>query len=617
MALHGFLQAAGTINFKPLPGFKVEVFAASPEVEFPSSMVFDENGRLFVVETLKGEIRLLRAQPKKKAERWQYEIFATGLPGVISVVATEGGLLASAPPNIWFLKDTDGDGKADVRNLVLTGLESSKTSASGRLRFGQDGWVYGQGSTISGFKWSDGAGAASLTNWQGSFRFRHRQKIFEDLVDSVQTSENVDDFDRSYVGTPEDGFLPAKITNRTLRRNPFLILPEDGHHKSQQTKTNIEVMNRTGFLIYNETLFGPRFKENIFAFAPGKPLVVGALVIDEDTPGSAEFRIKEEFLSFGDTPFQITDLSSGPDGALYICGVSGDAFDARRYGAIYRISPTREPRQRKVDFKSMSGKETIERLGSSDAWWRRTAQRLLIEGHKELDLKKLRRLAARSKLPAVRVAALHTLNLMGKLDSELIFFHLGDSDENVCANAVELVGELLRESQALAPAVLPMVNDPSPRVRLALALTLGEVVAHGKTAALARLAQADGENPSAAAALLSSSKDLELSLYKMLQPAYGRPGQPMFFLKGLARILAARKKENEIMDFLKTLGTTKSREEIDAGLLESFSTGYLDFPAVRQMSPVVRNELLRLIKLSDKFETSLLRLGPTISDSIQ
>jgi hypothetical protein len=37
-----------------------------------------------------------------------------------AVLAVNGGALIAVPPNLFFCKDTDGDGKADVKDIVAT-----------------------------------------------------------------------------------------------------------------------------------------------------------------------------------------------------------------------------------------------------------------------------------------------------------------------------------------------------------------------------------------------------------------------------------------------------------------------------------------------------------------
>ena len=70
-------------------------------------------------------------------------VFADELNSVTGFEFWGGGVLVAAPPEIWFLKDTDGDDKADVKIRVLQGVSSADTHHSANaVVIGPDGWMY-------------------------------------------------------------------------------------------------------------------------------------------------------------------------------------------------------------------------------------------------------------------------------------------------------------------------------------------------------------------------------------------------------------------------------------------------------------------------------------------
>ena len=119
-------------SFKVRPGFHVELVAAEPLVLNPVAMSFDENGRLFAVEMLDyserrderlGRIRMLEdTDGDGRFDR--STVFADHLPWPSAVFCYGGGVFVAATPDIIFFKDTDGDGKADIREVVFTGFAS-------------------------------------------------------------------------------------------------------------------------------------------------------------------------------------------------------------------------------------------------------------------------------------------------------------------------------------------------------------------------------------------------------------------------------------------------------------------------------------------------------------
>ena len=108
----------------------IELVASEPDVVSPVSIAWDADGRLFVAEMLDypnstngGRIKLLEAGNG----RGRYEhakVFADNLPFPNGVLPWNGGVLVTAAPDILFLKDTDGDGRADEKRVVLTGFSS-------------------------------------------------------------------------------------------------------------------------------------------------------------------------------------------------------------------------------------------------------------------------------------------------------------------------------------------------------------------------------------------------------------------------------------------------------------------------------------------------------------
>jgi hypothetical protein len=106
--------------------FTVELIAAEPDAR--RGHAWDADGRMFVAEMtdypsgpVNGRIRLL--EDRNGDGRYEHAtIFATNLAFPNGVMPWKNGVLVTAAPDIWFLADTNGDGIADVREKILTGL---------------------------------------------------------------------------------------------------------------------------------------------------------------------------------------------------------------------------------------------------------------------------------------------------------------------------------------------------------------------------------------------------------------------------------------------------------------------------------------------------------------
>src|SRR5262249_62052871 len=78
-------------------------------------------------------------------------IFADQLAWPTSVCCYKGGVFVAAAPDIWYFKDTDGDGKSDVRRKVFTGFSRYNVQAiMNSLRWGLDNKIYGSASGNGG-----------------------------------------------------------------------------------------------------------------------------------------------------------------------------------------------------------------------------------------------------------------------------------------------------------------------------------------------------------------------------------------------------------------------------------------------------------------------------------
>ena len=119
--------------FELRDGFTLDLVAAEPLVVDPVAMDFDAWGRAFVVEMRGyserrperlGRIKMLE-DTDKDGSFDQSVVYAGDLPWPTAVMCYDGGIFVGATPDIFYFKDTDGDGSADIRQLVFTGFASA------------------------------------------------------------------------------------------------------------------------------------------------------------------------------------------------------------------------------------------------------------------------------------------------------------------------------------------------------------------------------------------------------------------------------------------------------------------------------------------------------------
>src|SRR4051812_24913084 len=141
------------------PGYRIELVAAEPQVIDPVAVSTDENGQMYVVEMrdyskkdkdFLGRIRLLT----NKDNDGKYEtskVFLDKLSWPTAVICYNGGVFVGDPPDIIYAKDTDGDGIADIKQVIYTGF--SRTNVQGMMNtllWGLDHRIYGTSSTTGG-----------------------------------------------------------------------------------------------------------------------------------------------------------------------------------------------------------------------------------------------------------------------------------------------------------------------------------------------------------------------------------------------------------------------------------------------------------------------------------
>ncbi len=136
------------------PGLRVELVAAEPLVESPVEIAFDEDGRLWVVEMLdypngpppgeapEGRIKVLD-DDDGDGRYDRATIFAEHLLFANGLMPWRGGVIVTRAPEIVFLKDTDGDGKADQRERLYEGFSAENPQLRvSHPTLGIDNWIY-------------------------------------------------------------------------------------------------------------------------------------------------------------------------------------------------------------------------------------------------------------------------------------------------------------------------------------------------------------------------------------------------------------------------------------------------------------------------------------------
>ncbi|MBI1842375.1 MAG: c-type cytochrome [Verrucomicrobia bacterium] len=497
------------------PLLTADLVAAEPDVVSPVAMTWDASGRLFVAEMLdypvgaaSGRIRML--EDKDGDGRYETStIFADSLSFPNGVMAWSGGVLVTAAPDILFLKDTDNDGKADVRRVLFTGFaEGNQQLRVNGLHWGIDGWIYGANGRSDGeVRGVDGGRPVSIRG--SDFRLRPDSGAFELVAGRSQFGLARDDWGNRFLSWNTIPIRHDALPRQYLERNPRLspsagLIPlvpplDEGRVYprslppmtfNQESTSHFNAL--AGLAVYRGDLLPRAYYGNAFVGESLRNLVHRRALEPQGATFTAKRMEREtEFLTAKDPWFHPVNFATGPDGALYIADFyrlwvehpgfvpeklrsQHDWREGANHGRIWRVRPkTTVNRALKPSLANAPTTNLVQALQDPNGWRRDTAQRLLAERRDAEARGPLKELLARSPRAEARALALHTLELLDGLDETNLVAGFGDANGNVRAIAVRLSEPRLTNSPFLQKRAMALARDREPRVRLQVALAAG------------------------------------------------------------------------------------------------------------------------------------------------
>jgi mono/diheme cytochrome c family protein len=292
--------------------------------------------------------------------------------------------------------------------------------------------------------------------------------------------------------------------------------------------------------IYRADLFPPDFLGNAFVCEPAGNLIKRDFVTSANgTLGAHEAYEKQEFVASTDERFRPVNLTTGPDGALYVSdmyhGIIQHRISVSKYledqvrsrgldkptglGRIWRIVPENAKRPAAPRMSKETPAQWVAHLSHANSWWRETAQRLLVERGDASVAPALEKLAAEGTTPLARLHALWTLDGLQRTTWSVAGRALDDADGRVRTAALRVSEGLLSgqdRPQVLAKLLALAATEHSPEVQLQLALSLGEAREHTADLAIAALVRRAPETAFLRDALLTGVGGRELELIEAL-----------------------------------------------------------------------------------------------------
>jgi len=599
-------------TLKIAAGYKIEPFVSEPDVVSPVAMEFDENGNIYVTEDRGyplnvngkvGRVKLLRdtdgdGKPDKTT------IFADNLVMPTGVMRWKKGILVTDPPDLIYLEDTDGDGKADVRKVILTGFPfSNPQHTANNPVYGLDNWIYiaheGPATAIifkdefgdrgSSIRYADRQGVSPLKEPSRSIRFRPDTGQLEALSVPSQFGHSFDDWGRHFLVSNSNHVRQEAIAARYLNRNPDLPVGtavEDISDHGAAAKVfpttehpRFELLSGVGQ--FTSACSITYYRGSTFVAEPAHNIIHQDLLTEDGSLYTAK-RAQEnsEFLSSTDAWFRPVAMTIGPDGALYVLDYyrmiiehpewmatsdqhSPKLTEGIDRGRIYRIVPDGGVGTLKgIHLGSASDEELVKQLENPVIWWRRTAQRLLVDRHATKAVPALEALFNQTSSPQGRVHVMWTLEGLGKLNPDLITKALTDKEPGVRENGIILAEQHLGNATGLEQPLLALVDDPSPRVRYQLMLTLGNLKSPAVQAARDRMLFSNLEDKWLQIAALSADSNDAPRLFEKAVAGGGSetPGRKSLF-RYVSADIGARQKGPEIDRLLRQISAAGNQKD--------------------------------------------------------
>lgn len=581
-------------TFTVAPGFKIQLAASEPDVMDPVAMAFDEDGRAYVAEMADyplgppgGRIKLL-VDTDGDGIFDRSTLFVDKIPYPTGVMPWRGGVLVTAAPDIWFFKDTKGTGKADVKELVFTGfVEGNQQHRVNGLTFGLDNWIYGTNGDSGGTVRRGDTDNPKISISGRDYRFRPDYSGFEGIAGRGQYSNTFDEWGNRFINDNSNHIRHPVLPLKYLARNPNLAVPsvEEGisdHGPASVVYPTSKLQERPNdqfaaghftsacsVTIYAGGAFGPDFQGNAFCCEPVHNLVHRDILEQKGASFVAKRAYeKSEFLSSTDNWSRPVNLCFAPDGSLYVVDMYRAVIEHPQWiplemqkrvdlragwdmGRLYRVTPEKGLYAAKPRLSKATGAELAAQFENPNAWWRRTAQRLLIEREDVSVGDQLRRMVLESASPLARIHALWTLEGLGLLTDVFVESGLLDADPGVREQALRLAESRLAGSLRLRKRVSDMAGDASARVRFQLAFTAGYMDADDL---LATIVVRDAEDKWARLAALSSVGKGTALLTKLSKDFLETPKPgALEFVRQLGELVAASRDEAQILEWLKAI----------------------------------------------------------------
>jgi putative membrane-bound dehydrogenase-like protein len=530
-----------SMKFIQVPAeFKLELFANEPDIIKPITFSFDERGRLWIVEAIDYPNQVLNGAPGNdrikiledtdgdgRADK--FTVFAEHLNIPTSLTFANGGVIVAAAPNILFLKDTNGDDKADVRQVLSTGWGISDTHAvASNLQYAPDNYIWG----VVGYSGFNGdVNGKHFQFAQAAYRFKPDGSGLEHMTTTTNNtwglgfSETFDVFGSTanndpswYMAIPNRYFdgvqgLPAgRGSGPGYQSNAQFYAAHYVTPYIRQVDVQGGYTAAAGHYLYTARSFPKKYWNRIAFITEPTAHLIGQAVMEGQGAGFVA-RDAWNLMAGAEEWVAPVHAQVGPDGAVWVAdwynfiaqhnptpvghsNGKGNAYETsmrdHSRGRIYRVVYKNAPAARKRSLSKTDIAGLLSALSSDNMLWRLHAQRLIVERGQKDVIPQLVALVRNTSVDEVgtnggamhALWALHGLGELSGTTSEA-YRTAVQALAHPAAGVRKAAAMVLPKADVAAQAIINagLLQDRDPHTRLAAVLAIAEMPA---SAAVAR-----------------------------------------------------------------------------------------------------------------------------------
>jgi putative membrane-bound dehydrogenase-like protein len=508
-------------GFRVPDGFEVELVASeSEDIGKFIAVAFDAKGRMWTMTALEYPVD---ANESPEASRQLFEsggrdkvlvfdqpfgeqvsqprVFAAGLVMPLGILPYGDGVYVQYGPDIRFYRDTDGDGRADQHEVVLTGFGTQDSHLfPHQFTRAPGGWILAAQGLFNYSKvrrpgdaiFADGVQEIAFNQCKLA-RFAHDGSRFEALTagpnniwgltvsrEGETWIQEANDLGYPIIPYEPGGYYRTGSKEQLRAYQPLMPPPLAPPQMGGTGLSGLALADDTdGWPApWGANGAAPNAAKIFYVANP----ITSRIQMIRATPAGPRYRYEKlpDFLISEDIRFRPVAMQFGPDGCLYVTDWYNKIISHNEVprnhperdkirGRIWRIRHQSQTRVAPPDLTVQTDDQLLDHLGApnsriADLTW----QEIVDRGAKQL-VPRLQQLVQDNTVSDdQRLGALWALEGLVTVPTPLLLDLAKDDNANIRRQAVRIAGAQSRPEREFLAVAAPLVDDPTPTVRAAL-----------------------------------------------------------------------------------------------------------------------------------------------------